>query len=61
MTKPAISTLYKPDSPLPLVFDSPHSGRDYPADFRFSCPFPMLEKAEDNTGDNTVEWPLTRA
>ncbi|MBU0800874.1 MAG: N-formylglutamate amidohydrolase [Alphaproteobacteria bacterium] len=24
--------------PLPLVVDSPHSGRDYPADFGYSCP-----------------------
>lgn len=31
----------------PLVVDSPHSGRDYPADFAFTCPLPMLRQAED--------------
>ena len=31
----------------PLVFDSPHSGTRYPADFRFSCDFPLLRTAED--------------
>lgn len=32
---------------IPLVLDSPHSGTDYPADFRFSCDFPTLRTAED--------------
>jgi N-formylglutamate deformylase len=31
----------------PLVFDSPHSGSLYPADFVFSCPLPVLRRAED--------------
>src|SRR6478672_1776542 len=31
----------------PLVFDSPHSGTQYPPDFRFSCDFPLLRTAED--------------
>ncbi|MBV8061286.1 MAG: N-formylglutamate amidohydrolase [Alphaproteobacteria bacterium] len=31
----------------PLVVDSPHSGRDYPADFGFSCPFFQLRRTED--------------
>ncbi len=30
-----------------LVFDSPHSGTVYPADFRFSCDAMMLRRAED--------------
>jgi N-formylglutamate deformylase len=30
-----------------LVFDSPHSGTEYPEDFRFSCPFAVLRTAED--------------
>jgi len=30
-----------------LVFDSPHSGRDYPSDFRFSCDMKDLRMAED--------------
>lgn len=33
--------------PLPLVFDSPHSGTDYPEDFDFTCNKALLEKAED--------------
>jgi N-formylglutamate amidohydrolase len=32
---------------IPLVFDSPHSGADYPADFRYSCPLEILRMAED--------------
>ena len=32
---------------LPLVFDSPHSGSDYPADFGFACDFAVLRSAED--------------
>ena len=31
----------------PLVFDSPHSGALYPDDFVFSCPLPVLRRAED--------------
>jgi N-formylglutamate deformylase len=34
-------------SPLPLVFDSPHSGSLYPEDFSFCCPLPVLRRAED--------------
>ncbi|MBV8652211.1 MAG: N-formylglutamate amidohydrolase [Alphaproteobacteria bacterium] len=32
---------------VPLVFDSPHSGTEYPADFRYSCPLDILRTAED--------------
>jgi N-formylglutamate deformylase len=32
---------------LPLVFDSPHSGALYPADFAYQCPLPLLRRAED--------------
>jgi N-formylglutamate deformylase len=32
---------------LPLVFDSPHSGSIYPAEFDFRCPLPALRRAED--------------
>jgi N-formylglutamate deformylase len=31
----------------PLVLDSPHSGVNYPADFRPACPLPVLRHAED--------------
>jgi N-formylglutamate deformylase len=36
---------------VPLVFDSPHSGSSYPADFRFSCPLDVLRTAEDTYVD----------
>jgi N-formylglutamate amidohydrolase len=32
---------------VPLVFDSPHSGKIYPEDFRYACPLGMLRMAED--------------
>lgn len=31
----------------PLIVDSPHSGRIYPADFAYACPLPLLRQAED--------------
>lgn len=31
----------------PLVLDSPHSGTDYPDDFRFACDAELLRRAED--------------
>jgi N-formylglutamate deformylase len=31
----------------PLVLDSPHSGTNYPADFRHACDMPELRQAED--------------
>src|SRR5207248_7935432 len=34
-------------TPLPLVLDSPHSGSDYPDDFAYCCPLPVLRRAED--------------
>ncbi|MSP87517.1 MAG: hypothetical protein EXQ92_01705 [Alphaproteobacteria bacterium] len=37
--------------PLPLVFDSPHSGRVYPADFRFTAPDYVVRTAEDTHVD----------
>ncbi len=36
---------------IPLVFDSPHSGSVYPADFGFVCPMSMLRQAEDTYVD----------
>lgn len=32
---------------VPLVFDSPHSGTEYPSDFRHACPLAVLRSAED--------------
>jgi N-formylglutamate amidohydrolase len=39
-------------SPSPLIFDSPHSGRNYPSDFMFSCPEAALRQAEDSYVDD---------
>jgi N-formylglutamate deformylase len=36
---------------VPLVFDSPHSGSEYPKDFRFCCPLDILRTAEDSYVD----------
>lgn len=44
-------TLITPESPLPLIFDSPHSGRDYPDDFGYACDLEILRQAEDNYVD----------
>lgn len=43
----------KPD--IPLIFDSPHSGRIYPADFQYACSREALELAEDNDVDVLFE------
>ncbi len=32
---------------VPLVFDSPHSGTEYPTDFGYACPLDILRTAED--------------
>ncbi|HEV8391029.1 MAG TPA: N-formylglutamate amidohydrolase [Dongiaceae bacterium] len=40
---------------LPLVFDSPHSGRDYPEDFGHSVPVELLRRAEDAFVDELIE------
>src|SRR5438477_11673280 len=31
----------------PVFLDSPHSGTDYPADFRYACDHRLLRRAED--------------
>lgn len=47
-----VFTLQKPKNPLPLVFDSPHSGTLYPSDFDYACNFWQLEQAEDKYVDD---------
>jgi len=37
--------------PVPVVFDSPHSGTDYPPDFDFVCDLQVLREAEDTHVD----------
>ena len=40
---------------VPVIFDSPHSGRDYPDDFGYACDFDMLRRAEDNDVDHLFD------
>ena len=40
---------------LPLVVDSPHSGRAYPEDFGHSAPLALLRRAEDAFVDDLYE------
>lgn len=47
-----IYTLYEPADPVPLIFDSPHSGTTYPEDFCHNCDHALLEKAEDKLVDD---------
>ena len=35
------------DGEVPVIFDSPHSGTDYPEDFDHTCPRHVLRTAED--------------
>lgn len=44
-------TIHAPASPLPLIFDSPHSGTRYPDDFNYVCAFTDLQRAEDKFVD----------
>lgn len=37
---------------IPLIFDSPHSGRQYPSDFAYACNFEHLRRAEDTDVDD---------
>ena len=39
------------DDALPIVFDSPHSGVDYPADFKYACSLEALRQSEDSYVD----------
>lgn len=41
----------------PVIFDIPHSGRVYPADFNFSCDAGMLRLVEDAWVDELIEAP----
>jgi len=52
MLIPDVLELQAPENPLPLVFDSPHSGTHYPKDFDYACDFKILERAEDKYVDD---------
>lgn len=43
-----------PADPAPLVYDSPHSGRNYPDDFDSALPRPALRHAEDAFVDELI-------
>ncbi len=44
-----VYTLYEPNEYIiPLLIDSPHSGRVYPDDFGYACSFDDLQPTEDN-------------
>ncbi len=43
------------EAALPLVFDSPHSGTDYPDDFDHLAPVAAVRKAEDTFVDELYE------
>jgi N-formylglutamate deformylase len=46
--EPGIFVRHDPlGEPVPVVFDSPHSGTIYPADFGYACPSKLLRQAED--------------
>lgn len=46
-----VLSVVRPKNPLPLIFDSPHSGAAYPESFDFVCRFEDLQRAEDKFVD----------
>lgn len=54
METPPFTRIEPHGSLSPLVVDSPHSGRDYPADFNYACPLPLLRQTEDFKVDELV-------
>jgi len=51
-----IFSILKPNNPLPVVFDSPHSGTHYPEDFRHACEMIDLAQAEDKYVDELIDF-----
>jgi N-formylglutamate amidohydrolase len=51
MNEHAYHLIQPADPRVPLVFDSPHSGREYPDDFRASLSVATLRQAEDSYVD----------
>lgn len=47
--------LVRAKQPLPLIFDSAHSGRQYPLDFDYSCDSDTIRRGEDNHLDELLE------
>lgn len=50
--KQDILECFHSDNPLPVIFDSPHSGHIYPADFQYACHVDTLRKIEDRYVDD---------
>lgn len=50
--RPGVLVRHDPSDPVPLVFDSPHSGIEYPEDFRHAAPWAILRAAEDTHVDD---------
>lgn len=44
---PGVMVRRESPGPVPVLFDSPHSGRDYPADFGAALPVERLRRIED--------------
>ncbi|QQG37165.1 MAG: N-formylglutamate amidohydrolase [Micavibrio aeruginosavorus] len=51
---PGVYRIARAQEPLPLVYDSPHSGRIYPADFNYNCDEGLLRRGEDNHVDELL-------
>jgi N-formylglutamate deformylase len=49
--KPAFNVIHPSGQAVPLVLDSPHSGTDYPADFRAAVANELLRQSEDSFVD----------
>lgn len=47
-----IYTLHAPETPLPLILDSPHSGTHLPPDFKPDCDMDTLSKADEKFLDD---------
>jgi N-formylglutamate deformylase len=48
LVEPGVLVRHGPTAePVPVIFDSPHSGAEYPADFGYACPLRLLRHAED--------------
>ncbi|MCB1532589.1 MAG: N-formylglutamate amidohydrolase [Alphaproteobacteria bacterium] len=50
-----IFEIFAPENPLPLIFDSPHSGTIHPDDFGYACTEDDLERTEDKFVDDLFE------